>query len=110
MSEYFPKPYETFGENISVDQDLFNYTTKADLKGETGVNTSNLAEKSDLASLKTEVDIIDVGKLQIFPEDLSKPSSVVNNKVVKKTVYDKLVAKINAIDTSGFVLKSKYDR
>ena len=29
--------------------------------------------------------------------------------LLKKTVYDKLVAKVNTIDTSGFVLKTKYD-
>ena len=36
------------------------------------------------------------------PTDLSKLSNVVKNDVVKKTVYDKLVAKVNAIDTSDF--------
>ena len=35
--------------------------------------------------------------------------NVVNNDVTKKTVHDKLVAKVNNIDTSGFVLKIKYD-
>ena len=44
-----------------------------------------------------------------IPVDLSKLSDVVKNDVVKKTVYDKLVAKVNAIDTSDFDLKSKYD-
>ena len=39
--------------------------------------------------------------------DLSK-LSVVKNDVVKKAVYDKLAAKVNYIDTSDFVLKSKY--
>ena len=29
---------------------------------------------------------------------------------LKKTVYDKLVAKVNSVDTSGFVLKTQYDR
>ena len=43
------------------------------------------------------------------PVNLSKLSDVVQNNVVKKTVYDKLVAKVNNIDTSGFVLKTKYD-
>ena len=43
------------------------------------------------------------------PSDLSKLSNVIKNHVVKKTVYDKLVAKVNAIDTSDFVLKTKYD-
>ena len=28
--------------------------------------------------------------------------------LLKKTVYDKLVAKVNNIDTSNFVLKTKY--
>ena len=41
--------------------------------------------------------------------DLSKLSDAVKNDVVKKDVYDKLVAKVNSIDTSGFVLKTKYD-
>ena len=31
------------------------------------------------------------------------------NYVVKKTVYDKLVEKVNSIDTTGFVLKTTYD-
>ena len=43
------------------------------------------------------------------PVDLSKLSDVVKNDVVKKTVYDKLVAKVNSIDTSRFVLKTNYD-
>ena len=43
------------------------------------------------------------------PVDLSKLSDIVKNDVVKKTVYDKSVAKVNNIDTSAFVLKTKYD-
>ena len=42
------------------------------------------------------------------PVGLSKLSDV-KNVVVKKTVYDKLVAKVDSIDTSKFVLKIKYD-
>ena len=40
---------------------------------------------------------------------MSKLSDVVKNDVVKKTVYDKLVAKVDNIDTSDFVLKTKYN-
>ena len=40
--------------------------------------------------------------------DLSKLSNVVRNEVVKKTEYNKLVNKVNNIDTSGFLLKTKY--
>ena len=47
-------------------------------------------------------------KIVPLPVDLSKLSDVVKN-VVKKTVYDKFVAKVNGIDTSAYVLKTKYD-
>ena len=43
------------------------------------------------------------------PTDLSKLSNVVKNDVVKKAVYNKLVAKVDNIDTSRFILKTKYD-
>ena len=43
------------------------------------------------------------------PVDLRKLSDVVKNYVVKKTVYDKLVEKVNNIDTSDFVIKTKYN-
>ena len=42
------------------------------------------------------------------PVGLSKLSDVVKNNVVKKTVYNKLAAKVNNIDTSDFVLKTNY--
>ena len=70
---------------------------------------SNLALKSNLVKLITEVNKIDVDTLKAVPVDLSKLSNVVNTDVVKKTISDKLVAKVNAIDTSEFVLKNKYD-
>ena len=67
-----------------------------------------LAAKSDLVSLKAEVDKLDVDKLVPVLVDLSKLSDVVKNYVVKEAVYRKLVAKVNNIDTSGFVLKTTY--
>ena len=62
-----------------------------------------------MASLKTEVNKLDVDKLVPVPVDLNKLSDVVKNDVVKKAEYDKSVAKKDNIDTSGFVLKTKYD-
>ena len=53
------------------------------------VDTSSFALKSNLASLKTEVDELDTDKLVPVPVDISKLSDVVKNDVVKKTVYDK---------------------
>ena len=109
MSQYFPKPYEPFGGDINVKVDLSNYATKADIKNISHVDTSSFALKSNLASLKTEVDKLDIDKLVPVPVDLSKLSDVVKNDVAKKTAYDKLVAKVNNINTSGFVLKTNYD-
>ena len=82
---------------------------KADIKNISHVDTSSFALKTNLASLKTGVNKLDFYKLVPVPVDLSKLSDVVKNDAVKKTVYDKLVAKVNNIDTSGFVLKTKYD-
>ena len=81
--------------------------SKTDLKNVTHVDTSSFALKTNLASLKTEVDKLDIDKLVPIPVDLSKLSDVVKNDVVKKTVYDKLVAKVNSIDTSRFNLITK---
>ena len=72
----------------------------------THVDTSSCALKTNLANLKTEVDKLGIDKLAPVPVDLSKLSDVVKNDVVKKTVYDKLVAKVDNIDTSDFVLKT----
>ena len=55
MSQYFPKPYEPFGEDINDKLDLFIYATKADLKNATGIDTSKLAAKSYLANLKQKL-------------------------------------------------------
>ena len=71
MSQYFPKPFRSFGGNINVEVDL-----------------SNLALKTNLASLKTEVDQLDIDKLVSVPVDLSQLSNVVKNDVVKKAACD----------------------
>ena len=93
MSQYFSKPFKSFGRNINVKVHLSNYATKADLKNVTHGDTSSFALKTNLVNLKTEVDNLDIDKLAPVPVDLSKLSDVVKNDVVKKTVYDKLVVK-----------------
>ena len=108
MSEYFPKP-QSHEENIKVKVDLSNYATKEDIKNITHVDTSGFALKTNLSSLKTEVDKLDIDKLVPVPPDLSTLSNVVKNDVAKKPVYNKLVAKVDNIDTSKFILKAKYD-
>ena len=61
---------------------MSNYATKTDLKNLTHVDT--FALKTNLASLKTQVDKLDIDKLVAVPVDLSKMSDAVNNDAVKK--------------------------
>ena len=108
MSQYFPKQFKSSERNLNVKVDLSNYTTKSDMKNISPVDTSSFALNTNLASLKTEVDKLDIDRLVPVPVDLSKLSNVVKNDIVKKAMYDKLVEKVNNIDNSGFVLKTKY--
>ena len=116
MSEYFPEP-KSSGGRVKVKLDLSNYATKADLKNATGVDTSKFAKKVGFASLKSNVDKLDIDKLKNVPTklsnlkskvdkldvdklvpvpvDLGKLSDAVKNDVVKKDVYN---AKIKNID------------
>ena len=110
MSQYFPKPYELFGGDINVKVDLSNYATKTDLKNISHIHVSSYALKSNLTSLKTKVDKRDIDKLTSVPTDLATLSNVVKNDVVKKTEYDKLVNKVNGIDTTNFFSRTKYEK
>ena len=60
MSQCFPKPFRSFAGNINIKVDLSNYTTKTDLKNVTHSDTSSFALKTNLASLKTEVNKLDI--------------------------------------------------
>ena len=92
MSQYFPKPFRIFGGYINVKVDISNYATKTDLKNVTHVDSSSFAAKTNFVL-----------------NDLGKISDVVKHDVAKKkAVCDKSVAKVNNIDTSEFVLKTKY--
>ena len=84
MSHYFPKPYEPFGGDINIKVDLSNYATKTDMKNISHVDASSFALKTNLASLKTKVDKLDIDKLVPIPVNLSKLSDFIKNDVVKK--------------------------
>ena len=105
MSQFFPKRYEPFGGDTNVKVDLSNYATKTDSKNVSHVDASSFALKSNLGTLKTEVGKIDADKLKTVPVDLSKLSNVVKNDVVEKTEHNKLVTKIDNVDTTNFVKK-----
>ena len=128
MNAYYPS-YKSSSNNIKVELDLTNYSTKTDLKNVTHVDVSSYASKTNLAALKTEVDKIDTDKLKTVPKDLAKLRNFVKNDVVKKTDYstkvtsienqiagltkntvDNLadITKLKAIGTSNFVTRTKF--
>ena len=97
----------------------------------TGADTSEIAKKTDLANLKSDVDKLnfdklknvprglrnlkskvdklDIGKLEITPVDFSNLNDVEKNQFVKKTEYNELHKKVNNIkttDTSDLVKKN----
>ena len=78
MSEYFPKR-ESLGIKVKVELDLSNYVTKSGLKDATGIDTSNFTKKVDLASLKSEVDRLDIVTLEKVQIGLNSLKSKVDN-------------------------------
>ena len=87
MSEYFPEPKSLGGRGrVKVELDLSNYATKADLKNETGADTSKFAKKFDLSNLKSNVDKLDIDKLKNVPTNLSNLKSKKDKLDVDKLV------------------------
>ena len=86
MSEHFPEP-KSLWRRVKVELNLFNYATKADLKTATGVDTSKFAKTFDLASLKSNVDKIDINKLKNLPTNLSNLKTKVDKLDVDKIVH-----------------------
>ena len=105
---------------MKVKSDLSNYTTKTDLKNETGIDALSFAKRVDLANIKSNVDKLDIDKIKNVPTnlnnlknkvdtlnvedvdelipvpvDLSKLSDVAKNDVVKKDLYS---AKIKNVE------------
>ena len=70
-------PYRSSRGNIKVEFDLSSYATKTDLKNVKHCYVSNFALKPNLASLKTEVDKLNIAELAPFPNNLAKQSNVV---------------------------------
>ena len=128
MSQYYP-PYRSSSNNIKVEQDVANYATKTDLKNITHVDVSIFASKTNLASLKTEVDKTDKDKLKTASTNLAKLTNAIENDLVKKAVYNTKVTsteaqiagvtkntvdnladitKLKAIDTNSFATRTKF--
>ena len=93
MSAYYP-PYRRSSNNIKVEIDLANYATKTDLNNIMHVDVSSFASKTNLATLKTEVDKIDADKLKKTPVAFAKLTNAVEHDVIKKTDYNTKVTKV----------------
>ena len=125
---YYP-PYKSSSNNVKVELDLTNSATKTDLKNITHVDVSSFTSKTNLATLKTEIDKIDTDKLRTAPTDLAKLTNAIESDVVKKTDYNTKVTsievqiadltkttvdnladitKLKAIDTNSFVTRTKF--
>ena len=88
-----------------MQQNLISKTEKV-------VDTSKFAKQVDLASLKSDVDDLDIDKLKAVPGDTYKVTNVIENDAIKKTVYNELVKKVYAfqtIDTGDLVKKVDYN-
>ena len=84
MSRLFRKPYKQLDKIINVKVNLSNYATEADIKNISHVDTSSFALKTNLASLKTEFNKLDIDKLVPVPTNLSKISNVVIMMLLKR--------------------------
>ena len=72
MSPYLTTPYGHSSRKMKVEFDLSNYALKADLRETTGVDKTDLAAKSNLASLKAELDKVGIDKLKNVPRSGSR--------------------------------------
>ena len=117
---YYPEPDSHIRDKLKVELDLSNYATKKKLEHATDIDTSDLAAKKDFIALKaevdeldinklvnvptslnnlqTKVDDLDVGKLKTVPVDLKKLNDVVDNEVVKSTLFNTLKTKVNNLE------------
>ena len=112
---FFPETCTCSKNKIKVWLDLSNYAIKSNWKSAAGGDTSKSGGKTDLASLKSDIDKLNIEKLEEVPSGLNSftskvdeldvtlmtLSNVVEKEAVKKTVYDELVYKVNTITTSG---------
>ena len=73
---------------------MSTYATKADLRNATGVDTSDFAQKTELANLKSDVDKLERDKLKNVPSNLSNFKSKVNILIKSMTAL-KLTIFIN---------------
>ena len=106
MSDYLTD-YKSGNSNVKVELDLKNYATKEELKNVTHVDTSSFALKTNLASLKTEADKLDIPKLKTASIDLADLTKEVQENFTKKTDFNSLKTKVDKNETDNENLETK---
>ena len=100
MSDYLTD-YNPENSNVKVELDLKNYATKEELKNITNLDTSSSALKTNLASLKSEADKLDIPKLKTVPVDLADLTKEVQEDFTKKTDFNSLKTKVDKNETDN---------
>ena len=100
MSEYSTEP-KSFGGRGKVELDLSNYATKSDLKNATNVNALAFAKKTDLANVKSDVDDIDIDQLKNVLSGLNsiKTKVDISNIGQSKAIQVDLIKLIDVVKT-----------
>lgn len=102
---YYWEPNSHGKNKIKVELNSPNYATKSDLEKAADTHTSSIAKKADLFSLKSNFGKLAIGNLKTVPAGLSK---IGNDKdILKNTVYDELVTKVNALEKRKLVSKTQ---
>ena len=105
MSGYLTD-YNPGNSDVKVELGLKNYATKEELKNITHVDNSSFALKTNLASLKTEVDKLDIPKLKTVLIDLADLTKEVQEDFFKKTDFKSLKTKVDKNETDNDNLES----
>ena len=100
--------YSTHNEGKSAVAERFIITLKNKIQKHMTANSENVYFNV-LNDIVGEYNNTYHKTIKVKPVDVSKLSDAVKNDVVEKTEYDKLVAKVDKIDTTVFVLKTTYD-
>ena len=81
---YYPETGCHIRDKVKVLLDLSNYATKKELEHGSGVDTSNLAAKSDFIALKADIDKLGINELVMVPTSLNNLKTKIDDLHVDK--------------------------
>ena len=105
VPKYLSESYSI--KHVTLNLQLEGVGTKKDLEGITHVDTSSFALKTNLSALKTEVDKLDIPKLDTVPKDVAKLSYKVLNDLVEETNCNSFKTKVDNNEKDNDELETK---